>query len=69
MKRISIFLFATIVACASIQAQERDLGIITPGVKLGLSIPNMRYSAAGYKEYTNGWTASGLGGIYVDYRF
>ena len=71
MKRIAIFLFATIVACASIQAQEqeRDLGIITPGVKLGLSIPNMRYSAAGYKEYKNEWIASGLGGIYVDYRF
>lgn len=50
-------------------AQKRDLGTLTPGVKLGLSIPNMRYSDAMYKNYHNGWTASGLGGIFVDYRF
>lgn len=49
--------------------QSNDYGTLTPGVKLGLSIPNMRYSDPMYKNYDNTWIASGLGGIFVDYRF
>lgn len=72
MKRIYTLILATMMASVSVWAQEQEqeeYQTITPGVKLGLSVPNMRYSDPAYQGYKNGWTVSGLGGVYLDYRF
>lgn len=70
MIRKLILLITLFLGTFNAFAQESDIiDDMKLGFDLGFSIPSMRYSAPMYDQYDKGARFSGMGGLYVDWKF
>lgn len=70
MRRKFILLFAVILTSFNAFAQDyKWMDDIKVGAEIGFSIPSMRYSSPMYDEYKKSALFSGMGGVFVDWKF
>lgn len=70
MKKVLIILVAVVLGSFSVSAQDSKVADdIRIGADLGFSIPTMRYSGSAYDLFDKSSLFSGMGGLFVDWKF
>lgn len=70
MRRRIFLLFVAVLLSFDVAAQDyKWMDDIKVGAEIGFSIPSMRYSSPMYDEYKKSALFSGMGGVFVDWKF